>query len=88
MRNMPLMILALAVFVVVALASPSPTAQTLHCAEDEVAVHGGLEYYYDPDAPLECAHLDDMFSRYWRQWGYDQTYDPSAPRLPWAQDWR
>ncbi len=60
----------------------------IQCMEDEVAVHGGFERYYDPRADLECAHLDDMFTRYWREWGYDGTYDPIAPREPWAQDWK
>ena len=36
-----------------------------HCREDEYAVHGGLENYYDPDAPLECVNIDEFEER-WR----------------------
>ena len=32
----------------------------LHCQEDEVAVHGGLADWYDPDLPLECTPIDEL----------------------------
>ena len=32
----------------------------LHCQEDEVAIHGGIERWYDPDAPLECVTFDEF----------------------------
>ena len=31
----------------------------LHCQEDEVAVHGGLADWYDPDASLECVNIEE-----------------------------
>lgn len=35
----------------------------LHCQEDEVAIHGGLGDWYDPDAPLECVNIDEWLVR-------------------------
>ncbi|KKL62935.1 hypothetical protein LCGC14_2180170 [marine sediment metagenome] len=32
----------------------------LQCQEDEVAIHGGLSDWYDPDLPLECVTFDEF----------------------------
>jgi hypothetical protein len=34
--------------------------EVLHCQEDEVAIHGGLENWYDSDEPLECVTFEDF----------------------------
>ena len=34
--------------------------EALRCQEDEVAVHGGLADWYDPDLPLECVNFDEF----------------------------
>ncbi len=32
----------------------------IHCQEDEVALHGGLDDWYDPDLPLECVNFEEF----------------------------
>ncbi|KKM60696.1 hypothetical protein LCGC14_1539200 [marine sediment metagenome] len=32
----------------------------LQCQEDEVAIHGGLSDWYDPDLPLECVTFEEF----------------------------
>ena len=38
----------------------STISQPLHCQEDEVAIHGGLTDWYNPDLPLACVNFDEF----------------------------
>ncbi len=38
----------------------STNSQAVHCQEDEVAIHGGLDDWYDPDLPLACVNFDEF----------------------------
>ncbi|KKL45742.1 hypothetical protein LCGC14_2352530, partial [marine sediment metagenome] len=38
----------------------STISQPLQCQEDEVAIHGGLADWYDPNLPLECVNFDEF----------------------------
>jgi hypothetical protein len=38
----------------------STNSQSVHCQEDEVAIHGGLANWYDPDLPLACVNFDEF----------------------------
>ncbi|KKL28814.1 hypothetical protein LCGC14_2371440, partial [marine sediment metagenome] len=33
---------------------------TVQCQEDEVAIHGGLADWYDPDLPLACVNFEEF----------------------------
>jgi hypothetical protein len=35
-------------------------SDTVQCQEDEVAIHGGLANWYDPDLPLACVNFDEF----------------------------
>ena len=38
----------------------STNSQAAHCQEDEVAIHGGIADWYDPDLPLACVNFDEF----------------------------
>ncbi len=45
----------------------------LRCEEDEVAIHGGLDDWYDPGLPLECVNFEEFPNRAFLD-GYDNGY--------------
>ena len=46
-------------------------SERLRCEEDEVAIHGGLDDWYDKDLPLECVN----FEEFPEVTTYDEGYD-------------
>lgn len=38
----------------------STNSQAVHCQGDEVAIHGGLADWYDPDLPLACVNFNEF----------------------------
>ena len=61
----------------------STNSQAAHCQEDEVAVHGGIDNWYDPNLPLECVPLDFFLPPVASSWGpMPPTATPTPSPVP------
>ncbi|KKK92722.1 hypothetical protein LCGC14_2700120, partial [marine sediment metagenome] len=69
--HLGLVILGVVLGVAVTLPFDNHGSNDLRCQEDEVAIHGGLSDWYDPDLPLECV----SFEEFPEVQTYDEGYD-------------